>query len=369
MECFSNCASTALNVKSFNTSKVKDMSEMFESTIIKELDLSSFNTRNVTNMNKMFYGIPNLKTIYVSNNFVTSKVTSSTNMFKDSTKLVGGFGTIYSSSKIDKTYAKIDNCSNKGYFSDKINPSSFSTDSWSTIAYSVRNGNTCKYNLGDTKSVNVGTFGTHTVRVANTSKPSSCNSSSYSATACGFVIEFADIIVRYNMNPAGTYNGKYYQYGTNVGGWPASKLRTYLNNDIFKQLPSDLQSVIVNTKVISGHGSNETSNFTSTDKLYLLSATEVWGDWTGMWNNWSGTGASTGTEVDTAKNSSRQLDYYVSKGTTYNNYSATEKKDGKFSYFWWHRSARYNDDIQFYGMRGYGYAYRDGGISPAFKVG
>lgn len=366
---FSNCASTALNVKSFNTSKVKDMSGMFESTIIKELDLSSFNTRNVTNMNKMFYGIPNLKTIYVSNNFVTSKVTSSTNMFKDSTKLVGGFGTIYSSSKIDKTYAKIDNCSNKGYFSDKINPSSFSTDSWSTIAYSVRNGNTCKYNLGDTKSVNVGTFGTHTVRVANTSKPSSCNSSSYSATACGFVIEFADIIVRYNMNPAGTYNGKYYQYGTNVGGWPASKLRTYLNNDIFKQLPSDLQSVIVNTKVISGHGSNETSNFTSTDKLYLLSATEVWGDWTGMWNSWSGTGASTGTEVDTAKNSSRQLDYYVSKGTTYNNYSATEKKDGKISYFWWHRSARYNDDIQFYGMRGYGYAYRDGGISPAFKVG
>ena len=65
-----------------------------------------------------------------------------------------------------------------------------------------------------------------------------------------------------------------------------------------------------------------------------------------MWNSWSGTGASTGTEVDTAKNSSRQLDYYVSKGTTYNNYSATEKKDGKISYFWWHRSARYNDNIK-----------------------
>ena len=366
---FSNCASTVLNVKSFNTSKVKDMSGMFESTIIKELDLSSFDTRNVTNMNKMFYSIPNLKTIYASNKFITNNVTDSSNMFKDSTKLVGGFGTKYNSSKIDKTYAKIDNCSNKGYFSDKINPSSFSTDSWSTIAYSVRNGNTCKYNLGDTKSVNVGTFGTHTVRVANTSKPSSCNSSSYSGTACGFVIEFADIIVRYNMNPAGTYNGKYYQYGTNVGGWPASKLRTYLNNDIFKQLPSDLQSVIVNTRVVSGHGSKESSNFTSTDKLYLLSPTEVWGDWTGMWGSWSSTGSSTGNEVDTAKSSSRQLDYYVSKGTTFKNYSATEKKDGRSSYFWWHRSARYSDDIQFYGMRGYGHAYRDGGISPAFKVG
>ena len=360
---------TLKGLEKFNTSKVNGMSRMFGSTQLSTLDLRNFNTSNVTNMSEMFYNNKKLTTIYVSNSFVTSKVTSSTNMFKDSTKLVGGFGTIYSSSKIDKTYAKIDNCSNKGYFSDKINPSSFSTDSWSTIAYSVRNGNTCKYNLGDTKSVDVGTFGTHTVRVANTSTPSSCNSSSYSATACGFVIEFADIIVRYNMNPAGTYNGKYYQYGTNVGGWPASKLRTYLNNDIFKQLPSDLQSVIVNTRVVSGHGSKESSNFTSTDKLYLLSPTEVWGDWTGMWGDWSSTGSSTGNEVDTAKSSSRQLDYYVSKGTTFKNYSATEKKDGRSSYFWWHRSARYSDDIQFYGMRGYGHAYRDGGISPAFKVG
>ena len=362
-------AATIKGLEKFNTSKVTNMSGMFGATQLSTLDLRNFNTSNVTNMSEMFYNNKKLTTIYASNNFVTSKVTSSTNMFKDSTKLVGGFGTKYNSSKIDKAYAKIDNCSNKGYFSNKINPSSFSTDSWSTIAYSVRNGNTCKYNLGDTKSVDVGTFGTHTVRVANTSKPSSCNSSSYSATACGFVIEFADIIVRYNMNPAGTYNGKYYQYGTNVGGWPASKLRTYLNNDIFKQLPSDLQSVIVNTRVVSGHGSKESSNFTSTDKLYLLSPTEVWGDWTGMWGDWSSTGSSTGNEVDTAKSSSRQLDYYVSKGTTFKNYSATEKKDGRSSYFWWHRSARYSDDIQFYGMRGYGHAYRDGGISPAFKVG
>ena len=78
---------------------------------------------------------------------------------------------------------------------------------------------------------------------------------------------------------------------------------------------------------------------------------------------------SNGNEVDTAKSSSRQLDYYVSKGTTFKNYSAAVKKQGTTQYFWWHRSARYNDDIQFYGMQGFGYAYRDGGISPAFKVG
>ena len=366
---FSGSAATSINVSSFNTSNVASMDGMFSSTKATTLDLSSFNTSKVTNMNYMFNKAVNLKTIYASNNFATTRVNTSTNMFNGDTNISGGFGTKYNSSKIDKTYAKIDNCSNKGYFSDKINPSSFATDSWSTIAYSVRNDNTCKYNLGDTKSVNVGTFGTHTVRVANTSKPSSCNSSSYSATACGFVIEFADIIEGYNMNPAGTYNGRNYKYGTNVGGWPASKLRTYLNNDIFKQLPRDLQNVIINTKVISGHGSKETSNFTSTDKLYLLSPTEVWGDWTGMWGAWTSTGGSNGNEVDTAKSSSRQLDYYVSKGTTFKNYSAAVKKHGTTQYFWWHRSARYNDDIQFYGMQGFGYAYRDGGISPAFKVG
>ena len=366
---FSGSAATSINVSSFNTSNVASMGGMFSSTKATTLDLSSFNTSKVTNMNYMFNKAANLKTIYASNNFVTTRVNTSTNMFNGDTNISGGFGTKYNSSKIDKTYAKIDNCNNRGYFTDKINPSSFTTDSWATIAYSVKGGNTCKYNVGDTKTVNVGTFGTHTVRVSNKSTPSSCSSSTYSQTACGFVIEFTDIIVRYNMNPAGTYNGKYYQYGTNVGGWPASKLRTYLNNDIFKQLPSDLQSVIVNTRVVSGHGSKESSNFTSTDKLYLLSPTEVWGDWTGMWGDWSSTGSSTGNEVDTAKSSSRQLDYYVSKGTTFKNYSATEKKDGRSSYFWWHRSARYSDDIQFYGMRGYGHAYRDGGISPAFKVG
>ena len=366
---FSGSAATSINVSSFNTSNVASMSGMFSSTKATTLDLSSFNTSKVTNMNYMFNTATNLKTIYASSSFVTTSVNNSTNMFNGDTNISGGFGTKYNSSKIDKTYAKIDNCNNTGYFTDKINPSSFATDSWSTIAYSVKGGNTCKYNVGDTKSVNVGTFGTHTVRVSNKSTPSSCSSSTYSQTACGFVIEFADIIVRYNMNPAGTYNGKSYQYGTNVGGWPASKLRTYLNNDIFKQLPSDLQNVIINTKVISGHGSNETSNFTSTDKLYLLSPTEVWGDWTGMWGSWSSTGSSSGTEVDTAKSSSRQLDYYVSKGTTFTNYSATQKSDGTTQYFWWHRSARYSDDIQFYGMRGYGHAYRDGGISPAFKVG
>ena len=113
-------AATIKGLKKFNTSKVTNMNGMFSATQLSTLDLSNFNTSNVTDMSKMFYNNKKLTTIYVSNNFVTGKVTSSTNMFKDSTKLVGGFGTIYSSSKIDKTYARIDGgTSNPGYFTSK----------------------------------------------------------------------------------------------------------------------------------------------------------------------------------------------------------------------------------------------------------
>ena len=113
-------AATIKGLKKFNTSKVTNMNGMFSATQLSTLDLSNFNTSNVTDMSKMFYNNKKLTTIYVSNNFVTSKVTNSTNMFKDSTKLVGGFGTIYSSSKIDKTYAHIDGgTSSPGYFTSK----------------------------------------------------------------------------------------------------------------------------------------------------------------------------------------------------------------------------------------------------------
>jgi len=84
------------------------------------LDLSTFDTSNVTNMFKMFNNSVNLNTVYVSNKFVTTNVTSSDQMFINCRKLVGGEGTIYDSSHIDKEYAHIDGgSSNPGYFSTR----------------------------------------------------------------------------------------------------------------------------------------------------------------------------------------------------------------------------------------------------------
>ena len=362
---FSNSQATTLDVSNFNTSNVTNMSDMFSNSQATTLDVSNFNTSKVTNMSYMFSSSTNLKTIYVSNKFNTDKVTSSTYMFYGCTKLIGGAGTKYNSSYIDKTYAHIDGgTSSPGYFTDIADkdipaPNSFAADSWKTIIKAVGNNNISKYNVGDTRTIDMGTYGTHTLRIANKSKPSSCSKSGYSQTACGFVLEFADIITTYNMNPAGTYKNVEYEYGWNKDGWPASAMRTFVNNDIYNSLPSDLRSGIVETTVVSGYGSSDSANFTSTDKLYLLSPMEVWGDWTGMY----------GSEVDRAKNQTRQLDYYSNLGVTYNNYNSAIKKHGKTQYFWWHRSAKYDNNIGFYGMRGNGYAYRDGGVSPAFRIG
>ena len=111
---------TTLDINNFDTSKVTDMSYMFSKmTSLTTLDISNFNTSNVTNMSGMFFVMDNLTTIYASNNFNTSAVTNSDRMFYSSSKLVGGNGTKYNSSYVDKTYARIDTSSTPGYFTLK----------------------------------------------------------------------------------------------------------------------------------------------------------------------------------------------------------------------------------------------------------
>ena len=360
---FFSISLTTLDLSNFNTANVTNMEGMFSSCDAVTIDVSSFNTSKVTNMRSMFFYLKNLKTIYVSNKFVTTAVTDSTSMFERSTNLVGGSGTKYNSSKIDKTYARIDGgTSNPGYFTDINNqPSTFSTDDWTTIISSVKSGNTRGYKVGETKEVSLGTtYGTHTLRIANTSTPDACNNSGFSQTACGFVIEFTDIIEQHVMNPVGTYKGKYYKYGWNKDGWPATSMRTYVNSNIYNALPSALRNGIINTTVVSSYGSYDSSNFTSTDKLYLLSPGEVFTDWS--------------SQYDKARSLTRTLDYYASKGTTTNSCNDAIKKKDTTPMSWFTRSAGYNNEDCFFGIS-YGCRYdfpnasSDYGVSPAFRIG
>ena len=239
-----------------------------------------------------------------------------------------------------------------GEFIPKVNPVSFSTDSWETIITAVKENNIGKYNVGDTKTIDMGTYGTHTLRIANTSTPSECSTSGFSQTACGFVLEFADIITTHKMNDT----------NTNVGGWPATSMRTFVNNDIYNAIPSELKSAIIDTTVVSGHGSTSgEENFTSIDKLYISAPKEIWSDWS--------------DEYDSAKDLTRTLDYYKNKGVTMSNYSDAIKKNGTSDSIWWLRSSCSSSATSYIIVFNNGYwntsymASSNYGVSPAFRIG
>ena len=244
---------------------------------------------------------------------------------------------------------------------DIPDPVSFADDSWDTIISAAQSGNTSAYTVGSTKEVDMETFGTHTLRVANNSTPAECATEGFSETACGFVLEFADIITTHRMNPysqSGSVNGD-----GNKGGWEYSEMRTYVNTDIYNALPTSLKNAIINTTVVSGHGSNDTTNFTTVDKLYLLSTKEVWGK----------EGTSNVINYDTAEAETRQLDYYKSQNVTTTSYSGAIKQNNGSSSYWWLRSAYSLNIYHFFGVASSGDWYSDisnytNGVSPAFRI-
>ena len=142
-----------------NTSEVTNMAWMFgQCENLTSLDLSGFNTANVTDMRGMFTRCNKLTTIYASSSWSTAAVTDSYNMFNDCTSLVGGMGTTYNSSHVDKAYAHIDGgTSNPGYFTrDPNSPEAYAcyTPSNTTLTFyydnlrSSRTGTTYDLNTG-----------------------------------------------------------------------------------------------------------------------------------------------------------------------------------------------------------------------------
>ena len=244
---------------------------------------------------------------------------------------------------------------------------SFADDSWDEIAAAVKL-NPKSYAVGSTKKLKVydnpngettnGTYKEYTIRVANNTTPEKCNdsNSNFSQTACGFVVEFVDIVEDRRMNST----------ATNVGGWRDSEMRTYANGAFFNNLPEDLRNVITKTKVISGHGSGdnnaerEDGNWESSDNIYLLSGKEVWD-----FNSY-----------DTAYDKTRQLDYYADNHVTPSenrSYAIKKNINGNASY-WWLRWAYSYSDRGFLSVGGSGSWYNYGannsyGFAPAFRIG
>ena len=201
------------------------------------------------------------------------------------------------------------------------------------------------------------------LRIANMSAPSECATEGFSRSACGFVLEFADIITTHRMNP---YSSGNTDGDGNYGGWEHSEMRDYLNSTVYNALPQELKSRVIDTPVVSGHGSRQSDNFYTTDKLYLFSTHEIWEDVDGNTNS--------GIDYyDTAYNYTRQLDYYHDKGVTTSNYSGAIKQYNGSNSWWWLRSANSNRSSYFYAVTSLGDWYSNTsnnprGVSPAFRI-
>ena len=117
-DMFYNCNSlTSLDVSNFNTQNVENMSYMFSCCEgLNSLDLSKFDTQKVTNMNSMFWNSSALTTIYASDQFVTTKVSSGADMFKGCTNLKGFIEYNKNTDKDNNKYANY----KTGYFSKLV---------------------------------------------------------------------------------------------------------------------------------------------------------------------------------------------------------------------------------------------------------
>ena len=230
----------------------------------------------------------------------------------------------------------------------EINPVNFENDDWITTVVALKSGDH-PYRVGDVKSVDMGEFGMHTIRLSNLKE---CDGSLESQTACGVVLEFADVITNYKINDT----------HTSVGGWPVTKMRKYLNTKIYNALPSELRSGIIISTVVSGHGSNDTNNFITKDRIYLLSAPEVWKD-----------GTTNKIGYESSLTSTRQLDYYQEIGVLTDNVSGAVKMYNGSNSWWWLRSAYSYNDGNFFSARNDGYwtartSALNIGVSPAFRI-
>ena len=340
---FGRSAATTLDLSSWDTSNVTNMSRMFSGSDATTLDLSSFDTSNVTDMSSMFSGSA-VEELDLSS-FDTSNVTDMSRMFSGCSAINGYVNSNEDAAKFNNS---ITNKPNILTFTLKTD-SNFSEDSWTTIVSKVKSGNH-SYSVGNTKKIDLGSFGVHLIKISNITP---CDGTLASETACGFVLEFADIITFHIMNSD----------ITNVGGWRDSEMRTYINNDIYNALPTELKAGIISTTVVSGYGRYDSSNFTTTDNMYLLSTREVYG--------------KDGISSDTANgdNITRQLDWYKLSGVTNSNYSNATKKNGRWDENWWLRSVNKSSMDSFNMVSTYSdgnlsgfQAHESAGVSPAFRL-
>ena len=240
-------------------------------------------------------------------------------------------------------------------------PTTFAEDSWSTIAAVIKDGQLNAYPVGSEKEVVLSDGTSYTVRVANNTTPAECSGNDFSQTACGFVVEFVDII---ENRTTGLTN-------ENTKTHVDSEIRTYLNNAFYNKLPSDLRDNIITTNIIAViakiNGASPVGyvfTATASDKIFLINETEI-----------------TGKNIiaNRYNTSTRQLDYYSSQNyNSSSNKSCAIKKYNNTASNWWLRDRTVllsgnGLDLNIYDSTGtikYMINLNNSyGIAPAFRIG
>lgn len=199
----------------------------------------------------------------------------------------------------------------------------FATDSWETISATCKDGSyKTVYHVGDTKDIELSTGETITVAIMGFDHDDLSDGNGKAPITLGMTELLA---TRYPMNST----------GTNAGGWNDSSMRTSIMATLFSQLPTSLQSIIVEVNKKSTEGSSSTSVITSADKLFLFTKAEI-----------------DGATDEGYANEGERYDYWimVEDETSFMYYLHKIKRLSNGSgdpYSYWLRSSSVNSDLTF----------------------
>lgn len=132
---------------------------------------------------------------------------------------------------------------------------------------------------------------------------------------------------------------------TNKGGWEATEMRRYLNEDVFAVLPDELQAIIKPRTLGSGEHTFE-------DKLWLFSEVEIFGE-----QDWTEKEPDRGTQFEYFKNPSNRVKLDADGDATW----------------WWERSPYASNSAHFCGVNSSGNANSNnasnsGGVCFGFYI-
>ncbi len=220
------------------------------------------------------------------------------------------------------------------------------TDTWPQIIANIGNGTySTKYQVGDTKKIDLGTEGEIIMRVVGIDADDLADNSGKAPMTW---ISKQLLKTSHRMNPS-------YSSGTegtgSLGGWEKTEMRSYLKETVKPLIPETVRNAIKPvkkyTRIYNVSGSY-VSNVLTTEDVWIPSYQEVFGNYSAE---------SSGVYYSTAFPDSA---------------SRIKSKVGSSAAWWWLRSASNGssfDGVYTDGSYNYGSAYNTGGVALGFCLG